>query len=231
MVPLIQGGSNFDPAAIERVEWLVQRELGASVPEREPRGAAAAGPDPGSGSAESSDGGSGSAESPDDGSESGGWTRFLRDGHPPRFPAPRGVEVTAVDAAGSESFGSTAAFGLGLPARTESTFAALPGRPGWRCYVALGGKAPAAAATFVDGSIVLLAIDATREAGRRSPARTALLHRAIDDAVEAGARTIGARIDTAADAPRKETAAGLLLAGFKAAYRCPPWVDAGLPAS
>jgi hypothetical protein len=216
MVPLIQGGSNFDPAAIERVEWLVQRELG--VPVREPKDVTGEQPRAG-------------AESPDGGSEAGVWTRFLRDGHPPRFPAPRGVEVTAVDAAGSESFGSTAAFGLGLPARTESTFAALPGRPGWRCYVALGGKAPAAAATFVDDSIVLLAVDATREAGRRSPARTALLRRAIADAVEADARTIGARVDTAADAPRKETAAGLLLAGFKAAYRCPPWVDAGLPAS
>jgi hypothetical protein len=202
-MPQVNGPAGFDPAAIERVEWLAQRELGAPVPEREP-------------------GASGS---------SGRWVRFLRDGHAPRFPAPGGVEVSVVDAAGGESFGSIVAFGLGLPARTESALAALPCRPGWRCYVAPGGKAPAAAATFAEGPVVLLALDASREAGRRSPARMALLHRAIADATEAGALVLGARVDAPADAPRKETAAGLLLAGFKESHPCPDWVDAGLPAS
>jgi hypothetical protein len=203
MTPVTQVVSEFGPAAIERVEWLAQRDLGAPVPASEPG---------------------------DDGS-AGRWARFLRDGHAPRFPLPGGVEVATVDPGGSESFGSTAAFGLGLPARDEAQLAALPGLPGWRCYVALGGKAPAAAAVFTAGGVALLALDASREAGRRSPARMALLHRAIADAVEAGAARIGARVDLEADAPRKETAAGLLLAGFHQAYPCPTWVDAGIPAS
>ena len=221
MAPPTQGGTGSDPAMIERVEWLAQRDLGAAVPASEPQTTATA---TATATAEVSGSPGGSAST-------GRWVRFLRDGHAPRFRLPGGIEVAAVDDAGSESFASTAAFGLGLPARFESTFASLPGRPGWRCYVASGGKAPAAAATFADGPIVLLALDASGEAGRRSPARMALLHRVIADAVEAGARTIAARVDEEADAARKEGAAGLLLAGFKAAYSCPAWVDAALPAS
>ncbi len=144
---------------------------------------------------------------------SGHWRRFLRDAHPPRFRAPDGVDVTAVEPGDSASFGATAAFGLGLPARTEAAFAALPGKPGWRCYVTRAGRAPAAAATFTDGPIALLAVDATAEAGRRSPSRAALLHRVIEDSIEAGARLICARIDVDAegssDADRRAAPRGL----------------------
>ena len=58
----------------------------------------------------------------------------------------------------------------------------------------------------------------------------ALLHRALADATQAGARLIGARVDEEAERSG-DAAAGLLLAGFEKAYRCPAWVDAGLPAS
>jgi hypothetical protein len=214
MVPQTKGGTDFDPAAIERLEWLAQRDLGAPVPGSTPQDAVT-GWEEGRG-----------FDPP------GHWRRFLRDVHPPRFDPPDGVEIATVESGDSESFGATAAFGLRLPARTEAAFAALPGRPRWRCYLARAGAAPpAAAATFTDGPIVLLAIDATEEAGLRSPSRSALLHRVIGDAIEAGARLIGARIDERVEESRRDAAAGLLLAGFKSAYDCPRWVDAGLPAS
>jgi hypothetical protein len=211
MASVTKGGTEFDPAAVERLEWSVQRELGGPVPDSL-TGAAGAkwgllGFEP-----------------------SGHWRRFLRDPHPPRFRVPDGVDVTAVEPGDSAPFGATAAFGLGLPARTEATFAALPGKPGWRCYVTRAGSAPAAAATFTDGRVALLAVDATAEVGRRSASRAALLHRVIDDAIESGARLICARIDVEAEGS-SDAAAGLLLAGFEKAYLCPLWVDEALPAS
>src|ERR1700761_8629999 len=167
MASVTKGGTKFDPAAVERVEWSAQRELGAPVPDPLPGTAGAVW-------------GLGGFE------PSGHWRRFLRDAHPPRFPAPD-VDVTAVEPGDSASFGATAAFGLGLPARAEAAFAALPGKSGWRCSVTRAGSAPAAAATFTDGPIALLAVDATAEAGRRSPSRAALLYRVIGDSIESGA--------------------------------------------
>jgi hypothetical protein len=211
MASVTKGGASYDPVAVERVEWSVQRELGAPVPD---------------------------SLTPADGAKwgllgfdpSGHWRRFLRDAHPPRFRVQDGIEVTAVEAGDSASFGATAAFGLGLPARTEATFASLPGKPGWRCYVTQAGRAPAAAATFTDGQVALLAVDATAEVGRRSPSRAALLYRVIEDAIEDGARLICARIDIEGKGSN-DAASGLLLAGFEKSYRCPLWVDSAFPAS
>jgi hypothetical protein len=211
MASMTKGGASYDPVAVERVEWSAQRELGAPVPDSL---AGAAGSEWGLGGFE----------------PAGHWRRFLRGAHPPRFRAPDGVDVTPVEPGDSTSFGATAAFGLGLPALTEAAFAALPGKPGWRCYVTQAGNAPAAAATFTDGPFALIAVDATAEAGRRSPSRAALLHRVIDDSIESGARLICARIDVDAEGSGDATA-GLLLAGFEKSYLCPLWVDAAFPAS
>jgi hypothetical protein len=206
-----KGGIEFDPTAVERVEWDVQRELGAPVPN-------------------SLTGADGARWGLLGFEPSGHWRRFLRDAHPPRFRVPDGVDVTAVEPGDSASFGATAAFGLRLPARTETIFAALPGKPGWRCYVTQAGRAPAAAATFTDGGVALLAVDATAEVGRRSASRAALLHRVIEDAIESGARLICARIDTEGERSN-DAASGLLLAGFEKSYLCPLWVDSAFPAN
>ncbi|HEY5333585.1 MAG TPA: hypothetical protein VIJ21_08570 [Solirubrobacterales bacterium] len=172
----------------------------------------------------------------DDFERSGGWVRFARDPHPPRFPKPEGIEVRPVEPGddtpfGFEaSFGASSTFGVRVPSWLASVLAALPGRDGWRCYVALaeGGDA-AAAAVFDDGPITVLAVDTAWEIGENR-ARPALLHRIIVDAAAAGAKAIAARVDERADGPPKSAATGLLLAGFEEAYRCPGWVDARLPA-
>lgn len=224
MAPITKGGVEFNPAAVELAEWKAQRDLGALVPASRPGvdgGRAGGADDPARG---------GSTWGLDGFEPAGHWRRFLRDAHPPRFRVLDGVEVSEVGPGDSESFGATAAFGLRLPARAEAAFAALPGKLHWRCYVTQAGKAPAAAATFTDGPIVVLAVDASAAAGRRSPARAALLHRVIGDSITAGGRLIAARIDERAE-DRGDTVAGLLLAGFEQSYLCPAWVDAGLPAS
>lgn len=240
MAPITKGGVEFNPGAVELLEWKAQRDLGAPVPSAQSRD----GGDQAGGAGGRSAGGEGR---PSDGDSAGGalggatwgldgfepaghWRRFLRDAHPPRFRAPEGVEVSEVGAGDAQSFGATAAFGLRLPARAEAAFAALPGKSHWRCYVTRSGPAPVAAATFSEGPIVVLAADASAEAGRRSPARAALLHRVIGDSIEAGGRLIAARIDERAE-NSGDAVAGLLLAGFEKSYLCPLWVDAGLPAS
>jgi hypothetical protein len=167
----------------------------------------------------------------------GAWHRFTRDAHPPRFPAPGGVTVVANDdpdwvtSGLAESFGSTIALKLRIPNWTSSLFAALPGRPNWRCYAAKTRQGSASAAAFIDGDIALLAIDSTSGPVEESDARAALLHRFIDDAGAAGATTLAARIDQRLEGPPHHGAAGLLLAGFREAYHCDGWIDARLPAS
>jgi hypothetical protein len=167
---------------------------------------------------------------------SGGWVRFVRDPHPPRFPEPDGIEVRRVEPGDDSPFGREASFGVSstfgtrVPSWLASLLAALPGRDGWRCYVALAEHGDAAAAAvFDDGPITVLVVDTAWEIGENH-ARPALLHRIIVDAAAAGARAIGARVGERADGPPKGAATGLLLAGFKEAYRCPGWVDARLPA-
>ncbi len=212
MAAVTKGGTEFDPGAVERVEWSVQREFGAPVPD-------------------SPTGGDGAKWGLLGFEPSGHWRRFLRDAHPPRFRVPDGVEVTAVEPGDSASFGATAAFGLGLPALTESAFAALPGKPGWRCYVDSRREAPRPPPrpSPTGRSSCSPSTRPPRRAGA-APPRAALLHRVIADAIEAGARLICARIDVEAEA-LDDAAAGLLLAGFEKSYLCPLWVDAGFPAS
>jgi hypothetical protein len=201
MTPTTKGGAEFGPEAIERIEWLAQRDLGAAVP----------------------------SSQPDRLEPAGHWRRYVRDAHPPRFPAPDGIEVATVEVGGAAPFAATAVFGLRQPARVEDALAALPGKPGWRCYVTrTGGDAVASAAIFTADEISVLAIDAAT-ANRRSAARSALLHRIIEDAIASGSRLIAARADEQSEG--RDAAAGLLLAGFEKAYLCPAWVDAGLPAS
>src|SRR6185369_905486 len=54
------------------------------------------------------------------------WMKFVRDSHPPRFPAPADVEVVELTAADEEPFGTIAAVGFGMPAWGADFFAHLP---------------------------------------------------------------------------------------------------------
>jgi GNAT superfamily N-acetyltransferase len=152
------------------------------------------------------------------------WMKFVRDAHPPRFPAPDGVEVVELAAVDEEPFGTIAAVGFGLPAWAADFFAHLPGHGGWRCYVArVGGEAQACAAMLVEDGIAEFGVAATLEEARGRGCQTALLHRRIRDAAEAGCQTLF--VETGERVPGRPSASyrNILRAGFEEAYLRPNW--------
>lgn len=152
------------------------------------------------------------------------WMKFVRDPHPPRFPAPDGVEVIELGSGDEEPFGAIAAVGFGLPAWGAEFFARLPGRPGWRCYVArVEGKAQACAAMLVEDGLAEFGVAATLEEARGQGCQTALLHRRICDAAEAGCHTLF--VETGERVPDRPSASyrNILRAGFEEAYLRPNW--------
>jgi GNAT superfamily N-acetyltransferase len=152
------------------------------------------------------------------------WMKFVRDPHPPRFPEPAGLEVVELSAAEEEPFGAIAAVGFGMPAWAADFFAHLPGREGWRCYVAkVGGEAQACGAMLIEDGIAEFGIGATLEEARGRGCQTALLRRRICDAAEAGCHTLF--VETGERVPDRPAASyrNILRAGFEEAYLRPNW--------
>lgn len=152
------------------------------------------------------------------------WMKFVRDPHPPRFPAPDGVEVVELTAPDQEPFGMIAATGFGMYPWAADFFAHLPGREGWRCYVAkVDGEAQACGAMLIDEGIAELGIGATLEAARGHGCQTALLHRRIVDAGAAGCHTLF--VETGERVPDRPAASyrNILRAGFEEGYLRPNW--------
>ncbi len=152
------------------------------------------------------------------------WMKFVRDPHPPRFPEPADIEVVELSAADEEPFGTIAAAGFGMPAWAADFFAHLPGREGWRCYVAkIDGRARACGAMAIEDGIAEFGIGATLEEARGRGCQTALLHRRIRDAAEAGCHTL--LVETGERVPERPSASyrNILRAGFEEAYLRPNW--------
>jgi GNAT superfamily N-acetyltransferase len=152
------------------------------------------------------------------------WMKFVRDPHPPRFPAPAEVEVVELTDADEEPFGTIAAIGFGMPSWAADFFARLPGREGWRCYVArVEGEAQACAAMLIEDGIAEFGIAATLEVARGRGCQTALLHRRIVDAGEAGCHTLF--VETGERVPDRPSGSyrNILKAGFEEAYLRPNW--------
>lgn len=152
------------------------------------------------------------------------WMKFVRDAHPPRFRAPEGVEVVELDAPGEAPFGMIAATGFGLPAWAATLFAELPGRAGWRCYVArLGGEPQACAAMLIDGAVAEFGIAATLEPARGRGCQLALLHQRIEDAGAAGCGTLFVETGERVAERPSGSYRNILRAGFEEAYLRSNW--------
>jgi len=152
------------------------------------------------------------------------WMKFVRDPHPPRFPAPADVEVVELAAADEEPFGTIAAVGFGMPVWAADFFAHLPGWDRWRCYVArVEGKAQACAAMVIEDGIAEFGIAATLEEARGRGCQTALLHRRIRDAAAAGCHALF--VETGERVPDRPSGSyrNILEAGFEEAYLRPNW--------
>jgi GNAT superfamily N-acetyltransferase len=152
------------------------------------------------------------------------WMKFVRGPHPPRFPMPKGVEVVELTAPDEEPFGTIAAIGFDLPAWGAEFFAHLPGRQRWRCYVAkIDGEAQGCAAMLIEEGIAEFGVAATLAGARGRGCQTALLHRRICNAAEAGCRTLF--VETGERVPDRPSASyrNILKAGFEEAYLRPNW--------
>jgi hypothetical protein len=152
------------------------------------------------------------------------WMKFVRDPHPPRFAAPRGVEVVELSDPGQEPFGMIAATGFGLPAWGSAFFADLPGREGWRCYIGrVNGEAQSCAAMHIHDGIAEFGIAATLEPARGRGCQLALLRQRILDAADAGCHTLF--VETGERVPDRPSASyrNILRAGFEEAYLRPSW--------
>lgn len=155
------------------------------------------------------------------------WMKFVRDAHAPRFKVPADVEVVEVTDPDQEPFGTIAAVGFGMPAWAGDFFAHLPGREGWRCYVAkVDGEAVACGAMLLDGGVAELGVGATLESARRRGCQLALLHRRITDAAAAGCTTL--LVETGERVPGRPSSSyrNILRAGFEEAYLRPNWKPA-----
>ena len=151
------------------------------------------------------------------------WMKFVRDGHPPRFSPPSGVEVVPVSDE-TEPFGMIAATGFGLPPWASAFFAGLHRQLGWRCYLArVEGEAAACAAMFIQNGMAELGIAATLEPARGRGCQTALLHRRIADAAAAGCHTLSAKTGERTPGRPSTSYGNILRAGFEEAYLRPNW--------
>lgn len=118
------------------------------------------------------------------------WGKFVRGTDAPPDAA-TDLEIREVGADGAAHFAISAVEGFELPAFLNPWVGALPGRAGWRCYVAYDGAEPAACgALYCSGGAGFIGFDATRPAFRRRGAQGALLARRIADAGAAGVHTL-----------------------------------------
>lgn len=152
------------------------------------------------------------------------WMKFVRDASPPEPTAPDDVEVRELAEGEGAAFGAIAASGFGLPEWAAAFFRDLPGRRGWRCYVALvDGTEAGCAALLVDGDVAEFGIAATLEAARGRGCQQALLRRRVEDAAAAGCRTLFVETGERVDGRPSNSYRNILRAGFEEAYRRPNW--------
>lgn len=152
------------------------------------------------------------------------WIRFVRGVSPPETTQPVGIEVFELEEDEGEGMSAIVAAGFGLPLWAGTLFFDLPGREGWRCYVAvIDGVSQACGAMFVHDGVAALGIAATLEPARGRGCQTALLRRRILDATTEGCHTIFVEAGERMPDPRAISYRNIIRAGFKAAYLRPNW--------
>lgn len=152
------------------------------------------------------------------------WIKFVRGVSPPETVQPPGIEVFEVGQDEGEGMSAIAAEGFGLPLWAGTLFFDLPGREGWRCYVAvLDGASQACGAMFMHEGIAALGVAATLKRARGRGCQTALLRRRILDAAAAGCHTIVVEASERMPDPRAIGYRSITRAGFKAAFARPNW--------
>ena len=153
------------------------------------------------------------------------WAKMGRStDNPPKFEDAPEVDEIGPDEAGI--FAETINAGFGMPPAFRPWIAALPGREGWRCYVAReGGAVVAGAALYLHGDFGWLGMAATLPDARKQGAQSALIARRIADAGKSGKRWVYTETGML-DGPNPSLA-NMYRTGFACLHERTNWVLAG----
>jgi GNAT superfamily N-acetyltransferase len=151
------------------------------------------------------------------------WMKFCRTPDPD-VTAHTDLRVERVGPERALDFAAVELEGYGMPGFLRDVLAALPGRPGWSCYVAYAGDRPCGAgAMFIDGDSAWAGFGATVPEARGRGAQSAILAARIRDAAEAGCRTITTETGVKEEGRPARSYRNLLRAGFEEVYERPNW--------
>jgi GNAT superfamily N-acetyltransferase len=153
------------------------------------------------------------------------WAKFVRPGGAAPAAGPLSVERAGPDRA--EVFGRVVAEGYGgLPGFFAEWAAALVGRPGWRCYLALDGNEPAAAAAlYSSGRAGWLGLMAALPEHRGKGAQRSLMAARIRDAAALGCDVVITETGEQVEGRPDFSYRNILRAGFRLEYVRPNWVS------
>lgn len=146
------------------------------------------------------------------------WTKFAR-GLEPAPPPETNLRVEEVGADRANAFADVFARAYGTPDVTRPLLERIPGREGWRCFVAFDGDTPAATgALFVTGSVGWVGAGGTLPEFRRRGAQGALLAARIEAGVAAGCETLVTETGEPVEGRPGSSYRNLVRAGFEPLY-------------
>jgi GNAT superfamily N-acetyltransferase len=154
-----------------------------------------------------------------------GWMKFSR-GVTPR-QARSDLSVVKVGQDRADDFAAVVTGGFGMPDWTKPLAANVVGRPGWSCYVAYEGEAPAGAgALYVHESTGWLGLGATLPQFRGRGAQSAILAARIEEARRIGCAAVTTETgelenDRPSNSYRNIVRAGFREEGVRENYRAP----------
>jgi GNAT superfamily N-acetyltransferase len=155
------------------------------------------------------------------------WVKFRHDLG--RLPDARtDLRVVAAEDRHAAAMGAIVATAFGLPPPLGGWLAALVGREGWSCYVALAGDEPVAGGgLYVEGATAWLAFGATRPEHRGLGAQGAMLAARLRRAAELGCALAVSETGAPVDGRPGASYRNLRRSGFEEAYARPNWRPAG----
>jgi hypothetical protein len=146
------------------------------------------------------------------------WVKF----HRPASGAGAGateLSVARIGRADAEAFGAVIAESFGFAPWLGDWLAALPGRPGWHCWLATADGEPAAAGTlFVLGDCAWVALGSTLTAYRGRGAQSTLFAERIRAADELGCSLVVTETGAVEQGRPSGSYRNILRAGFEQAY-------------
>ncbi len=150
------------------------------------------------------------------------WVKFARPVTGASGPSATDLRIVRIGAERAEDFGRVVADGFDLPEPLRPWIAALAGRPGWSCHLALDGDdAVGAGAVFLHEGAGWLGLGATLPEYRGRGAQNAVLHDRIAAAAEAGCDLVVTETGAAVEGMPSNSYRNILRQGFEAVYERP----------